>query len=632
MKHLKKTIITSALIAVFPMSSALATSDLYEEPIHKTGESVNIDTNVHIQSTDKTPVDIRGGSKLKIDNGSDGFVKLDSPSGGMFVIGSEAEITTGELYISTTTGTGITQQGVGSSVEITASKIVINTQSTALLSGRNGGKLMLSAADQVDLVGGIRVIDNGELGIDGEKISIDGNIRADNESSLNIGQSLSEQTTIKGNITSTSKAHVSVSLGTGGSLKGRISQEGSSSVGLDLGSGSTWNMTGNSNVNTISGNGNIMLNGENAKDYELKINTVESENLFIGFKDLTVDDFSDPKSEIDDIVSIGNLSDSTTITTTLKEGDIKGAYTQVTTKDGTTFHEDSNTKLDAFSSVAALSALSLRHEMNSLSKRMGELRDTPAGVGAWVRGYGSEMEYGSQNVTLKSNSIQMGSDYTIGDWKVGAAFSYTDADSSYDHGSADNKSYGVGIYGTWFVPCGAYVDLIAKYNLIKNDFAMGNMNGSYDSDAYSISAEMGYRFEFIEGGAFVEPQIGISYGRIEGETLTASNGVKIEQDNYDSLIGRVGVRTGFKFPKDKGSIYARVSGVYDFQGEMTSVASKDGDFATLKEDLGGAWLEMGVGANFNWTKNTYTYIDLERTNGGEVKENYRWNIGIRHNF
>ena len=51
---------------------------------------------------------------------------------------------------------------------------------------------------------------------------------------------------------------------------------------------------------------------------------------------------------------------------------------------------------------------------------------------------------------------------------------------------------------------------------------------------------------------------------------------------------------------------------------------------TFEADLGGAWLELGVDANFNWTKNTY--ISFERTNGGDVKENYRWNVGVRHNF
>lgn len=294
--------------------------------------------------------------------------------------------------------------------------------------------------------------------------------------------------------------------------------------------------------------------------------------------------------------------------------------------------ETKNSKLDALGSVSALSAMTLRHEMNNLSKRMGELRDAPAGVGTWARYYGSEIEYGAQNLTSKNNTIQVGSDYTVGDWKVGVAANYTDGESSYDNGSADNKNYGFAVYGTWFVRCGAYVDLIAKYSRMDNDFALNGMNGSYENNAFNVSAETGYRFEFMDGGLFVEPQVGLSYGRIMGDDFTAQNGVRIEQDDYDSLIGRVGVRTGFKFPKDKGLIYARVSGLYDFQGEMNATATSGSARNTIEEDLGGAWLELGVGANFNWTDNTYSYIDIERTNGGDVKENYRFNVGIRHTF
>ena len=323
------------------------------------------------------------------------------------------------------------------------------------------------------------------------------------------------------------------------------------------------------------------------------------------------------------VVEAGGVNNSLTGTVVIDE---EGNWTLSNVR------ETKNDKLEAFSSVTALSAFTLRHEMNSLSKRMGELRDAPAGVGAWVRGYGSEMEYGSQHVTEKNNSIQVGSDYTVGDWKVGAAFTYTDGESSYENGSAENKGYGLAVYGTWFIPCGAYVDLMAKYNRLDNDFALNGMNGSYDANAYGVSAETGYRFNFMDGGVYVEPQVGIAYSRMTGESFTASNGVTIEQDDYDSLIGRVGVRTGFKFPKDKGTIYARISGVYDFQGEVNGTATKEVARNTIEEDLGGAWLEMGVGANFNWTKNTYTYIDFERTNGGEVKENYRWNVGVRHTF
>ena len=318
----------------------------------------------------------------------------------------------------------------------------------------------------------------------------------------------------------------------------------------------------------------------------------------------------------------------------MQAGDVNDALTAQLNRDGSLSDVRivKNDKLDAFGSVAALSALSLRHEMNSLSKRMGELRDAPAGTGLWVRAYGSEMEYGDQNVTMKSNSIQIGADRSIGDWRVGAAFTYTDGDTTYDLGAADTKGYGFALYGTWFVPCGAYVDLMAKYNRLDNDFGLNGMNGSYDSNAFGASVETGYRFEFMQGGLYLEPQVGLNYGRIGGETINTSNGVTIDQDSYNSLIGRAGIRAGFKFPENKGTIYARVSGLYDFDGEVNGTASKGVAHNTIEEDMGGAWIEMGVGANFNWTDNTYTYVDFERTNGGDVKENYRWNVGVRHTF
>lgn len=43
-------------------------------------------------------------------------------------------------------------------------------------------------------------------------------------------------------------------------------------------------------------------------------------------------------------------------------------------------------------------------------------------------------------------------------------------------------------------------------------------------------------------------------------------------------------------------------------------------------------MEYAVGANFNLTDRTYTYVDLEKTTGGEVTEKWRWNVGVRHVF
>lgn len=119
-----------------------------------------------------------------------------------------------------------------------------------------------------------------------------------------------------------------------------------------------------------------------------------------------------------------------------------------------------------------------------------------------------------------------------------------------------------------------------------------------------------------------------------GEDFTTSYGVEIEQDDFDPFIGRLGVRAGIKCPGDWGTVYARASVVHDFDGEFDATARslKTSATADIYEDLGGTWGEFGIGANINFTKNTYMYVDAEITSGGEVDENYRWNIGVRHNF
>lgn len=393
---------------------------------------------------------------------------------------------------------------------------------------------------------------------------------------------------------------------------------------------------GTYDIKSFNGENKTLLLNDLANTQSVTINS-KTGNLRIAASAHSNDQYANVQAAAEalkDTIVINNDDAQALNSLDVQAGDVNDALIAELNQDGSLSNVRivKNDKLDAFGSVAALSAISLRHEMNSLSKRMGDLRDAPEGVGVWMRGYGSEMEYGAQDLKMRSKSVQFGTDQSIGDWKVGVAFTYTDGDTSYDLGSADTKGYGVALYGTWFVPCGAYVDLMAKYNRLENDFKLNGMDGDYNSNAYGVSVETGYRFEFMDGGLYLEPQVGLNYGHIEGETIRTSNNVRIDQDNYDSLIGRAGLRAGFKFPKDKGTIYARLSGLYDFDGEVNGTATKGVAHNTIEEDLGGAWVEMGVGANFNWTSNTYTYIDFERTNGGDVKENYRWNVGIRHTF
>lgn len=384
-------------------------------------------------------------------------------------------------------------------------------------------------------------------------------------------------------------------------------------------------------------------NGAITKVGTFSVSKVTEDNvaLNVNATGINADEINDAEaamSAMRDAVQVTD-SDSNTntpsVTNTISEGAVKGAISQIVNADGTTtaVTQTENTKLTAFNSVSAMATMAWRHDMNDLTKRMGELRDSPEGIGSWVRFYGSEQEYGRQNMTSKSTSVQLGSDYDIGSgWKVGGAFTYTDGTAKYDNGSSDNKAYGVAAYGSWLADNGAFVDLIGKYSRLSSDFELSSMDGKSKNNALSASVEAGWHIPFAEL-AFVEPQAELTYGVVLGDDFTTSNGVKISQEDTEALIGRLGVRTGFHFPNKKGTVYARASVLHDFKGESEFTASLVDDASvrsTMKDDIGGTYYEIGVGANFNWTDNAYSYVDLEKQNGGDVKENWRWNVGFRY--
>lgn len=404
-------------------------------------------------------------------------------------------------------------------------------------------------------------------------------------------------------------------------------------------------------VKNLEGEGGTLkigtvMNEDGTFEYStMNVEAADADNataFTIAYQGITADDIDNAEEAmqaLDDVVNVEN-SAAVIQKKVIAEGDINGAITQVTDTQGEVIEEvkqEVNQKLDGYSSIAALSAVQWRHENDTLQKRMGELRDSKGTIGAWARIYGSEQEYGAQSVTAKNTTVQVGADYDIGSgFKLGGAFSYTDGSSTFDMGESDANMYGVALYGTWLADSGLFVDVIGKYSRLENEFTSGTMKGEFDNNALSLAVETGWHYALNELG-FVEPSVGVTYGRIMGDDFVAHNGVKVEQDDYDSLIGRLGVRSGFYFPEKKGNIYARVAVLHDFMGDMEATASKAnaaGVMQTthLKEELGDTWVEYGIGANFNLSKTAYTFVDLEKTAGSDVKENWKWTVGARIAF
>ena len=280
--------------------------------------------------------------------------------------------------------------------------------------------------------------------------------------------------------------------------------------------------------------------------------------------------------------------------------------------------------------VGALGLISWRNELDDMNKRLGELRDSKGEHGVWVRMVRGENDYKSLN--SQYNTYQLGYDEKLSTdphWTLGAAFSYTDGDGGYDTGSFEMDHKTLTLYGSKLNDDGSYIDIVGKYSRLNHDLRNTWGDGEYDANGYSIGVEVGKRFQ--QGNGFwIEPQAQLTYGHVGSANYTAGD-IKVALDGMESLIGRAGVRFGKDL--DNGNIYLRASYLYDFDGETgVTFTNAEGRERSFDQDLGGGWCEVGIGTNINLSDATHLYFDIEKTYGGDITTDWKWNAGIRYCF
>lgn len=280
--------------------------------------------------------------------------------------------------------------------------------------------------------------------------------------------------------------------------------------------------------------------------------------------------------------------------------------------------------------IGALGLLSWRTELDDMNRRLGELRDSAGEHGLWVRMIRGENDY--RSLDSQHNIYQIGYDKKLSSdphWTLGAAFSYTDGEGSYDTGRFDMSHKTLTLYGSRLNDDGSYIDIVGKYSRLNHDLENTWGSGDYDADGYSLGVEVGKRFT-QESGFWIEPQAQLIYGYVGSASYDAGD-IHIAQDSMQSLIGRAGVRLGKDF--DKGNVYLRASYLYDFDGD-TGVTFTDaqGLSRDFDQDLGGGWCEVGLGTNINLSDTTHLYFDIEKTFGAEIATTWQWNAGMRWSF
>ena len=330
----------------------------------------------------------------------------------------------------------------------------------------------------------------------------------------------------------------------------------------------------------------------------------------------------------------------------LKEGSIVTPDGQK--NPGVIYGDKETAMMKGAKTAMASSALMWRAENNDLMKRMGDLRLAEGESGIWAKYYGGKYSMDGQNTDLsvKYNAYQVGYDRELGNgWLAGVALSYNDGDSTYGSGRADLKGTSLGLYGTWQGDDGQYLDLIAKYSRLENEFDVRNayghkLSGDYKTWGASLSAEYGKRFE-MNKGFYVDPSVELTLGRIAAKDYTAGSdyldswgrdrSLSVEQDAFTSFIGRVGVRLGQK--TDTASYFVKLAAAHEFSGDFDTTfrAAGEADGRT-SIDLGDTWCEAQVGLTAKLSDNNTFYASYERNFGGDVEQKYRLDAGLRWSF
>lgn len=306
--------------------------------------------------------------------------------------------------------------------------------------------------------------------------------------------------------------------------------------------------------------------------------------------------------------------------------------------------DDPTTSVDTILGANALNYHTWLLESDKLMKRMGDLRHNGEDEkGVWFRVRGSKISRDDSTAfENKYTTYELGYDTLdkeTEDYKryAGAAISYSDGSSSYEHGSGENSGKAISFYSTTMRNKGHYLDFVFKVVDMDNDFSVfdtnsNNITGAMDNQGISLNVEYG-RKKDLGNKWYIEPQGQLTLGYLGGDNYRLNNGVAVEQGGISSLVGRIGFNIGRDLD-EKTNLYLKANLLHEFLGDysldMTDTATGD----TMHKDgsFGDTWGEIGIGAAIQTGKNNHIYFDVEKTFGGDFEKDWGWNAGVRWTF
>lgn len=182
---------------------------------------------------------------------------------------------------------------------------------------------------------------------------------------------------------------------------------------------------------------------------------------------------------------------------------------------------------------------------------------------------------------------------------------------------------------------GIYTDTVAPFDHYQQKITTSMLDGrgvsKVNNFGLGLSAEVGKKFGLTKD-FFVEPQAQLAYYWIKGKDFSMSNGMKVEQDDFNSWVGRLSLVAGKDF-KDaegntKGQVFVKGGVKQQFAGKQKLYANS----IQFKDELKGTSGYYGLGYEANPNKKVSLYGSLERENGKHYTKEIEVLLGLRYKF
>lgn len=311
---------------------------------------------------------------------------------------------------------------------------------------------------------------------------------------------------------------------------------------------------------------------------------------------------------------------------------------------------------DVFRTIANIPALSLsmaKTGMNSLNKRLGDLRalnNFDNIRGAWARTYAKDMTVSDLiDTDLTMFGIEAGYDMLINQdeadqFVVGLMGGYLyNSDTKTKqrngrHSEGDGYAPSAGVYGSWIHESGVFMDIAVRYfwtTFDMTNYAADDTKITYKPkrDIISASVEFGKDFKFgSSSGSYLRltPKAEVIYAYAENNKAASSSGFNLKYDNANYVTGRISLLMGFALRRANGLLFEPVlEAAYNYEFNGKSDVEYGG--ATYKTDLTGGSFEGTAGVNMHFSKNVYLYLQGSYEKGANIKA-YGGNLGVRVGF